>query len=386
MQRNVAFFRPSLDREEEEAVCAVLRSGWLSSAQEAEQFEQEFASYVGLPHCLAVNSASAGLHLAVMSLHLPPGAKVALSPYTFAASANAIIHSKLEPLFVDIEPDGFAIDPNILEDQIKKDVRAIMPVHISGSSCNMDRILALGREYSLPIVEDAAHSFPAKDGDAYIGTRGTIGVYSFYANKTLTCAEGGMVVTRDKEIAEYSSAMRLQGMTQNAWGRYQRRSKQEYDVMDAGFKYNLPDVLAAIGRIQLRKAGIMHEKRREIARYYIDRLAPYDYLHVPEYITAHSWHLFILRLQLQKLRVDRDEFVGDLHASGIGTSLHYRPLHLMSYFAKRYQLQATDFPHALQRYQEVISLPIYPDMDMETVEYVCRSIIDIGNRHAITVR
>ena len=379
-QEPIPFARPSLGPEEEEAVLKVMRSGWLTTAGEARAFEAEFAEYLGIPYALAVNSATSGLHLALEAFGVGPGDRIAMSPYTFTASAEVCRYCGAEPYFVDIEADGFLLDPERLANADPSGLRGVMPIHIAGEACNMEAIRAIARERELRIVEDAAHAFPVRTEAGYVGTLGDVGVFSFYATKTITTGEGGMVVTSDERTANRMRLMRTHGIDREVWDRYRGAGKPwYYEVVEAGFKYNMPDLLAAIGRVQLRRAERLKAERRAIAERYRNAFADRDYLTIQQENGDHSRHLFILRLNLEKLTLDRERFIAGLAARGVGTSVHYVPLHLMPYWRERLSLEPEMFPEATRRYREVVSLPIWPGMREDQVERTIAAVLEVGD-------
>jgi len=380
-QEPIPFARPSIGREEEEAVLEVLRSGWLTTAGQTLEFEREFAAFTGAPHALAVNSATAGLHLALEALGIGPGDRVITSPYTFTSSAEVIRYLDADPVFVDIDSDSLTIDPDKLEEAFRnnRNIKAVIPVHLGGRPCEMGRIQETAARGGAAIVEDAAHALPVRTDGGFLGCIGDIGVYSFYATKTITTGEGGMVVTADPRIARRISVMRLHGIDREVWKRYtEQKASWRYDVVEAGYKYNLPDIAAAIGRVQLRKADDFLESRRHIAEMYISGLKDYDFLQLPAAGGPHAWHLFILKLQLDKLNITRDQFIERLQQMGIGASVHYIPLHIMSYYRKRYGYQPQDFPVSMRVFESALSLPIYPDLTDTQVRRVIDAVISIG--------
>ncbi|HUX12372.1 MAG TPA: DegT/DnrJ/EryC1/StrS family aminotransferase, partial [Spirochaetia bacterium] len=322
----IPFAKPSIGPREEDAVMRVLRSGWLTTGAETRSFEEEFRSAVGAKHALAVNSATAGLHLAVDAAGIGAGDRVAMSPYTFASTAEVVRYVGADPLFVDIARDSYNVDANRLADALGREgrIRAVIPVHIAGDPCDMDRIIALAREYKLPVIEDAAHGFPAKSGDRILGTLGAVGVYSFYATKTITTGEGGMIVTDDDGLARRMSTMRLHGIDREIWDRYSTRGASwRYEVVEPGYKYNMTDIAAAMGRVQLARTDEFHRRRIAIATRYDDAFAGRDYLRLPPRHDDHSWHLYIIRVVSDRLSISRDEFIEELAEAGIGTSVHF---------------------------------------------------------------
>jgi dTDP-4-amino-4,6-dideoxygalactose transaminase len=390
---HIPFHRPSVGVEEEQAVIRVLRSGWLTTAGEARAFEREFAAAVRSEHAIAVNSATAGLHLALEAVGVKAGGRVITTPYTFTSSAEVIRYLGADPLFVDIRPDDLNIDPTAIEEALDRKrrgatstseddepVEAIIPVHIGGQPCEMDTICELAHDAGIPVVEDAAHAFPASYGGKALGTWGECGVFSFYATKTITTGEGGMVVTDDPDLARRMSVMRLHGIDREVWDRYTARSPSwHYQVVEAGFKYNLPDLLAAIGRVQLARADSFLARRREIASAYRAMLGELHYLALPPECETGSWHLFVVRLETDRLSIGRDEFIERLAERGIGTSVHYIPLHLMPYYRDRYRLKPTDFPVSLDAYSRAVSLPIYPELTDEQVARIADAVRAVGD-------
>ena len=379
----IPFARPSIGREEEQAVLQVLRSGWLTTAGQAQAFEQEFAELTGAHHALAVNSATAGLHLALEAVGVKAGDKVVTTPYTFTATAEVIRYLQADPLFVDIDEASLTIDPRQTEAAVADSkVTALLPVHMGGHPSDMDSLLKIAHENSIALVEDAAHALPVRYGDSFLGCLGDVGVFSFYATKTITTGEGGMVTTSNSEIAERIKIMRLHGIDREVWKRYTDRSTSwKYDVVAAGYKYNLPDVAASIGRVQLQRAYEFLERRRSIAKRYLEAWSGYDFLQLPSAPEQHAWHLFVLRIRPEKLTIDRDKYIEQLQSKGVGTSVHYIPLHIMSYYAKRYSFSPEDFPVSMRVYRTAFSVPIYPDLSDVEVERVIEAVISIGTQY-----
>jgi dTDP-4-amino-4,6-dideoxygalactose transaminase len=379
----IPFHRPSVDREEEEAVLSVLRSGWLTTGEVTLQFEREFAARAGVEHALAVNSATAGLHLCLEAAGIRENRKVATSPFTFAATAEVIRYLGADPVFVDIEEHSCNLSPERLEQALDGDpsIAAVIPVHVGGLPCRMQPILDLASDHRAVVIEDAAHCLPREGEQQAPGTLGAMGVFSFYATKPITTGEGGMVITRDGELARRMSMMRLHGIDRDVWNRYStREASWYYEIREPGFKYNLTDLASSLGRVQLRKSEGFYLARERIARMYIGGLQGLDYLRLPESHPGHSWHLFQIRLVLSRLKINRDRFVDALMEMGIGVSVHFIPLHIMPYYRERYQLKERDFPVALQCYRETISLPIYPDLEDEQIERVIAAVREIGDR------
>jgi len=376
----IPFSRPALGAGEEQAVVEVLRSGWLTTGKVCARFEEEFALRARVPHALAVSSATAGLHLALEAVGVRPGTRVALSPYTFAASAEVIRYLGADPLFVDVEEDSLNLSPSLLEAALKRHrrVAAVMPVHVAGLPCRMEPIMAVTRRKGIPVVEDAAHTLPG--GHPGPGGWGDAGVFSFYATKPITTGEGGMVVTSREELARRMRVMRLHGIDRDVWDRYSAQGASwYYQVVAPGYKYNLSDLAAAIGRVQLARADELWDARRRIALAYRQGLRDLEYLRLPDEQPGHSWHLFMIRLNLQRLSVDRDRFAEELGARGIGVSVHFIPLHLMPYYRRRYRLRPQDYPAALAAYRSTLSLPIYAGLTDEQVQRVISTVRAVGD-------
>jgi dTDP-4-amino-4,6-dideoxygalactose transaminase len=395
--RAIPFARPALGKAEERAVLRVMRSGWLTSGKVADRFEREFADLVGTRHALAVNSATGGLHLSLEALGVTRGSRVITSPYTYASTAEAIIYLGADPLFVDVEEGSCNISPAGIEAALAEQgrkVSALLPVHVAGLPCRMKEISALAEQYRLPVVEDAAHAFPVQLRGRMAGTLGDAGVYSFYATKSITTGEGGMIVTDSEPLARRMAMMRLHGIDRDAHRRLRGGGKSWfYQLEEAGFKYNMPDLCAAIGVVQLKKAGRFLQKRRSIASAYREGLAGLDFLRLPEaeapggegsvpegLRSGHAWHLFMVRLNPGILSVDRDQFVAELAAAGINVSVHFIPLHTMPYYRRRYGYAAEDFPVSMKIYRATFSLPIYPSLTERQVSRVIGAVRDLGRR------
>ncbi|MDC7239414.1 MAG: DegT/DnrJ/EryC1/StrS family aminotransferase [Spirochaetales bacterium] len=387
----IPFARPCLGPEEEEAVLRVMRSGWLTTGAEALAFEKEFALYTGAPHALAVNSATAGLHLAVEALGIGPGDTVLVPTFTFTSTAEVVRYCGGDPVFVDLAPGSFNMDPADCEKKILalkasgREPRGIITVHIAGDTDNFIRIRELSLKYGLFLVEDAAHAFPVETADGMAGTLSDAGVYSFYANKTITTGEGGMIVTSREDLKERISAMRLHGINRAVWNRYTDSSASwEYDIVAPGFKYNMSDMAAAVGRIQLKRAAEFLEKRIEAVRLYLEILggsSVSELLELPRWKEDHSWHLFMIRLSTEKLTISRNGFIDVLKERGIGTSVHYKPLHMMSYYAEHYALAPEDFPAAMDCYSRVLSLPLFPGLTEQQIRRICTVVGEVLEKH-----
>ena len=405
----VPFFRPSLQEHEVNEVVETLRSGWLTSGPRVKRFEDGFATAVGADNAVALNSCTAALHLAVEALGLKAGHGVLVPTMTFAATAEVVRYQGAIPILVDCDPITLNMDLGDAARKLERfkagDYRrngdsrnaklsrvvGIMPVHVGGLMMDLDRLQAFARKHKLWIVEDAAHAFPAgwrpaADQPWRQRSNGSSSVtcYSFYANKTITTGEGGMAVTSNAKLAQRIRMMSLHGLSHDAWGRYSANGSWDYKIVAPGYKYNLTDIAAALGIHQLGRAEAMRSERETIARRYADALAGVEQIELPPNGEnhLHSWHLFAIRLKLKRLAINRDEFINELKAAGVGCSVHWRPLHLHPYYQKTMGFKAKDFPSATATWKRVISLPIFPGMSGAEIEQVISTVKRICKRHA----
>ena len=397
MSTEVPFFRPQITDAEVDEVVATLRSGWLTTGPRVKRFEEEFARTVGAPHAVAVNSCTAALHLAVEALGLKAGEAVVVPTMTFAATAEVVRYLGAIPLLVDCDPVTLNLD---FEDAQRKldalaagrsagrvpagtRIAGIVPVHVGGLMLDVGRLQALADRHGLWVVEDAAHSFPAswrRDRSAAWQRCGdntaAISCFSFYANKTITTGEGGMATTANEELAERMRVMSLHGLSQDAWKRFSKGGSWDYRILAPGFKYNLTDVAAAIGIHQLARAEEMRRGREVVARRFLEAFADTDELELPadDENRIHSWHLFPIRLRLDRLSIDRDTFMQELKARGVGCSVHWRPLHLHPYYAQTFGWRPEDLPAATAVFDRLVSLPIFPGMREEEIAGVVDTV------------
>jgi dTDP-4-amino-4,6-dideoxygalactose transaminase len=376
------FALPDLGEEEIAEVVDCLRSGWVTTGPKARQFERDFAAYLGGGvEAIAVNSATAGLHLALDATGIGPGDEVIVPTMTFTATAEVVRYMGAIPVLVDINPDTLNLDTAAIRGAITARTRAIMPVHFAGLPCDMDAILALAAEFRLKVIEDAAHAFPTLYRGELIGTLGSaVTVFSFYANKTMTTGEGGMVVTRDPGLAARMRLMRLHGISQDAFDRYTSTTPAWfYEVVAPGFKYNLGDIAAAIGIQQLRKIDRFLARRQALARTYNEALAELP-LQLPPQASGgdrHAWHLYVVRLT-ENAPMGRDELIRQLAARGIGTSVHFIPLHRHPYWRDSCALAPQQFPVAEASYAAMLTLPLYTkmsDADQQRVVQALRELL-----------
>ena len=382
-QAFLPFHRPAIDQEEIDAVVETLRSGWLTMGPKTRAFEEAFAPAVGAPYAVAVSSATAGMHLGLDALGIGPGDDVLVPTLTFTSTAATVIHVGAQPRLVDCEPDTLNISAADAARKWTPRTKAIVPVHFGGHPCDMDPLLALAAERGAVVMEDAAHALPARYRDRPIGSLGDLTVFSFYATKNLTTGEGGMVTTRDPELEERLRTRRLHGMTRDAWKRYTKEGNWRYDVAYPGFKYNMTDMNAAMGLVQLKRLPAMQAARQRIVAQYQAALADVDALEPP---TArpdvdHAWHLFIVRVRPERLRIGRNQVIAELTEAGIGTSVHFIPLHEHSYYRKRLNTSPDALPEASAQWQRIISLPLFPGLTANDVDRVTDTLRGIVRRH-----
>jgi dTDP-4-amino-4,6-dideoxygalactose transaminase len=385
------FALPDTDEIEINAVVETIRSGWVTTGPKVRQFEQEFAARVGAKYAVAVNSCTAAMHLVLEAIGLQPDHEVITTPYTFAATAEVVRYLGAKPIFVDVCPADLNLNPNLIEAAITRRTRAIIPVHIAGLPAELDAIYALAAKYNLVVIEDAAHAFPsnykgAPSGMARTGVQPQAVCFSFYATKTITTGEGGMICTDDEALAERCRVMALHGISKDAWKRYTAEGSWYYEIIAPGFKYNMTDIAAAMGLAQLGKVDRMWQRRNEIAQRYNEafRLLPEVEVPTTRADCQHAWHLYILRLNLDRLRIDRAGFIEALKRLNIGTSVHFIPLHLHPYYRYTYGYAPTDFPIAYREFQRVISLPIYSKMNDQDVADVIRAVQELISQYRIS--
>jgi dTDP-4-amino-4,6-dideoxygalactose transaminase len=374
------FARPDVDDDEIREVTEAILSGWVTTGPKTKEFERQFAAAVGAKHAIALNSCTAALHLALEAVGVRAGDEVITTPYTFAASAEVIRYFDARPVLVDVDAETLNIRPDLIEAAVTPKTKAILPVHIAGVSADLDPILEVARRHGLAVVEDAAHSFPTRYKGRPIGSVGHVTCFSFYATKTITTGEGGMITTDDDSLAERCRIMSLHGISKDAWKRYTAEGSWYYEIIAPGFKYNMTDIAAALGLAQLRKAERMFRRRGEIAARYNEAFSGMPELQVPGTppYSTHAWHLYMLRLRLERLAIDRGAFVERLRERNIGVSVHFIPLHVHPYYQQMYGYAPEDFPVAYSEYLREISLPIYSTMSDGDVESVIAAVTDVA--------
>jgi dTDP-4-amino-4,6-dideoxygalactose transaminase len=376
------FSPPCLGEEEIKEVADTLRFHWITTGPKVRLFEKEFARYLGAPGALALNSCTAALHTALIVSGVGPGDEVITTTMTFAASVNVIEHVGARPVLVDVEPDTLNIDPARVERAITPRTKAILVVHYAGHPVDLDPIWQIAASNNLLVLEDAAHALPAKYKGRHIGSGPNPVAFSFYATKNLTTGEGGML-TGDPEVIECARVVSLHGMTRDAWKRYDKGGSWYYEVVYPGFKYNMTDIQAAIGLWQLRKLDSFQKRRRQIVQQYNEVFGDIDALEVPveRKDVEHAWHLYVLRLRREVLRIGRDQFIEELKERNIGTSVHFIPVHIHPYYRNKYGYKPEDFPVAWENYQRILSLPLNPCLSDQDVADVIEAVLDVVRQY-----
>jgi perosamine synthetase len=375
----IPFHCADVGEGEAQAAAEVIRSGWLTMGPRTIEFEQKFASYVGAKHAIGVSSCTAALHLALDAIGLKQGDEVLVPTTTFTSTAEVVAYFKAKPVLVDVNATSLCMDPADAERRITAQTRAVIPVHYAGQPCDMDAIQDMAKRHGLRVIEDAAHSLPASYHGVRVGAISELTAFSFYATKTLTTGEGGMVTTDNDDVATRIRMMRLHGIGRDAWKRYSAEGSWYYEVLDSGFKYNLTDIQSAIGIVQLAKCDGMNAARGQIAARYSKEFSKVQALEVPTVADdrTSAWHLYVLRLNLGELSITRSEMIENLKVRGIGTSVHFIPLHMHPYYKNTYGYRDEDFPVANQQYQRYLSMPIFSGMTEGQIDYVVENVLEV---------
>jgi dTDP-4-amino-4,6-dideoxygalactose transaminase len=378
-QSFLAFSPPSIGEDEIEEVIDTLRSTWITTGPKTRRFEEEFAAFAGAPYALAVNSCTAAMHLALAAWGVGPGDEVVTTPYTFCSTVNVILHQGARPVLADVCADDVTIDPDAIAAAITARTRVVLPVHFAGQPCQMDEILGLAERHGLKVLEDAAHATGAAYRGRTVGSLGDATAFSFYATKNLTTAEGGMLTTADPALAEQARTLALHGMSRNAWNRYGQHGSWRYDVVAAGFKYNMTDIQASLGLHQLRRQPAFSARRAEIAAHYAAGLADLPALQLPlaRPDVTHAWHLYVIRLVPGALRIDRDQVIAELRRRNIGVSVHFIPLNHHPYYQSALGWRPGQFPVAEAAFAGAISLPMHPGLTGGDVQDVIEAVRDV---------
>jgi len=382
-EKFLPFSPPLIGDEEIQEVVDTLRSEWLTTGPKTKRFESDFASYIGAPSALALNSCTGALHLSLAALGISKGDEVITTPLTFCATVNVIEHVGARPVFVDVQPDTLNIDPDKVERAITSRTKAILPVHYAGHPVDLEPIMELARKFGLYVIEDAAHALGAKYKGRYIGASENPVCFSFYATKNITTGEGGML-TGNADFIEKARILSLHGMNRDAWRRYAKEGSWYYEVVAPGFKYNMTDIQASIGIWQLKKLERFQARRVEVATRYSHAFSQEEALEVPvvrPYV-EHSWHLYCLRLKLECLKIDRDRFIEELKRRNIGSSVHFMPVHMHPYYKNKYGFSENDFPVAYSNYLRMLSIPLHPGLSDRDADDVIEAVLEIVKIYA----
>jgi len=376
--------QPSIDEDEIAAVVETLRSGWITTGPRAHAFEEQFALYTGATYAVALSHATAALHLALLAAGVGPGDEVILPTYTFSSCAHVIVHLGATPVLVDSTADDLNLDPEAVERALTPRTRALMAVHFAGQPCRMDALLEIAARGRLFLLEDAAHAVGARYRGRPVGSIGDATAFSFYATKNLTTGEGGMLTTNRPDVEESARLQMLHGMSRDAWKRYGRGGAWYYEVVTPGYKYNLSDIQAALGLAQLAHLDERNARRARLATRLSDALAGCEAVELPRVRpeVSHAWHLYYILLRPGTLTIDRAQFIEELAARGIGTSVHFIPIHLHPYYRERLDVRPENVPVAQDAYERLISLPLYPRMTEGDVDRVAEAVRDVARRHA----
>jgi len=383
MSIDLPFHRAWLDDDEINEVVDTLKSGWLTTGPKTHQFEEDFKRYMGCKHALGLNSCTAGLHLSVAAMEFDEGSEVISTPMTFPATSNVVVHERLRPVFVDIEPGTLNIDAAKIEEKITPKTRAIFPVHFAGHPCDMDAIGEIARKHNLVVFEDAAHALETSYKNRKVGNLGNLTSFSFYANKNITTGEGGMLTINDDALADKLRILRLHGLSKDAWKRFGKTGFSQWELLAPGYKYNLTDIASSLGLHQLRKANKFFEIRKRYTAMYNAAFKDFPEIETPvirDYAQP-SYHIYIIALRLDRLTITRDQFLNEIQARGIGVAVHYVALHLQPFYKENFKTQPADCPIASDYSQRVLTLPLYPKMSEQDVNRVIETVTDLITKH-----
>jgi dTDP-4-amino-4,6-dideoxygalactose transaminase len=370
------FSRPSIGKDEINRVTACLKSGWITTGALCKEFEDNFCQLTGSAQAISVNSATAGMHMVLSAQNIGPGDEIITPSMTFASTVNMIALRSAKPVFVDIDYGTLNINPDLIEEKITKKTRAIIPVHFAGAPADMDKINNLARKYNLTVIEDAAHAVGTYYKGIHAGGFGHIAIFSFHPIKNITTAEGGMITLNNAMLEKKLRLLRFHGIERDAWKRYGKGGNPAYDIAEPGYKYNMPDILAALGLAQLERWQELNLRRARLAELYLAGLkdiSGIDLPEIPEYDHTHAWHLFVIKI----LALNRNEFMNRLSDYNIGYGLHFPPAHTLSYVKEKYPENAGMLGETERAAEKILSLPLFPDMQEKDVQYVCTAIKEI---------
>ncbi len=377
----IPFHKPNIPDNFEEIFSESIQKGWLTTGSRVDEFEKILSTYLESKYVVAVNSCTAALHLALAAKGFGSVDKFIAPTLTFAATVECGEYLGMEPILVDCEDDGFLINLNHLEDILKsyKSIKVVIPVHYAGESVNLEQLWFLAEKYNLFILEDAAHGLESSSGKTKIGNTNFAAAFSFYANKNLTtCGEGGALATNDYDLAKKVKKLSLHGITKDGWNRYRNKGNWEYDIVELGYKYNLTDLAASYGVWQMRSINIWRNRRKELVNQYKEGLSCLNSIILPKINPGHALHLFVIRMVANKWSISRDELINKLNKKGIGVAVHYKPIHQLSYYRKKYNYDKSQFPNSNALFKSIISLPLYPNLSNESVKYIINSIVELS--------
>jgi len=372
----LTFAKPLIEEDEIVEVVDTLHSDWLTTGPKTHLFEEEFAKYVGSKYAVAVNSGTAALHISLAALGIGEGDEIITTPYTFISTINVILQQGAIPVFADIKQNTFNINPDLIKEKINEKTRVIIPVHFAGQSCEMEKIMKVAKDNNLLVIEDAAHAIGAEYRGRKIGTIGDTTSFSFYPTKNITTGEGGMVTTEDEKLAGKLKIWRLHGISKDTWERYSTEESWYYEIVCPGYKYNMTEIQASLGLHQLKKLNRFQKRREEIAKVYNEAFRDLKEI-VSPFIKSnikHAWHLYVIKIVSEKLKINRNQFIETLKAENIGTSVHFIPVHLQPYYRDIYGFKRGDFPNAEYVFDRVISLPLFPKMNDRDVKDVIDAV------------
>lgn len=378
----------TIEEDEIQEVVDTLKSNWLTSGPKTIEFEKQFANYIGSKYAIAVSSCTAALHLALIVYDIQDGDEVITTPLTFAATTEVIEYQHAKPVFVDVDPSSFNINVNLIEEKITSRTRAIIPVHYGGIPCDLNEIYEIANRYGLVVIEDAAHAVGTVYQNRNVGSFGNPTAFSFYPTKNITTAEGGIITTNEEAVSDKLKILSLHGISKDAWKRYSSQGQWYYEIHQLGYKYNFTDIQAALGLQQLKKLDRFNSIRERYAQIYFEEFCLIPAIQMPDWYHLYfdkdrfpgiknSWHLFVIQLDEKRLTIDRSQFIEELKARGVGSSVHFIPLHLQPYYAKKYGFKRGDFKVTETIYDKIVSLPLYPKMTEEQLYYIIDTIKDI---------
>ena len=379
---HIPFHVPNIPENFNDIISNSIRSGWLTTGSQVDKFEQKLSNYWDVKHVVAVNSCTAALHLSLAANGFGKGDKFIIPTLTFASTIECGEYLGMKPVLVDSSEDGFLIDLNQIEDLIKNDqsIKAIIPMHYGGEPVDLENIMQIATKYNLFVLQDAAHALETEHNGLKIGNTDHAAAFSFYANKNMTTGgEGGAVSTNDERLAKKIKKLSLHGITKDGWNRFKKGGNWEYDIVEMGYKYNLTDYAACFGLWQLNQIELWQLRRDEIVKEYINGLSHIDSISLPEISKGHSKHLFVIRLDIDRWSISRNVFIEKMNKKGIGLAVHYKPIHQLSYYRKKYKCKNDNYPRANLLFESIVSLPIYPELPDSSLDHIINSIKELND-------